>query len=293
MTIRRCTAPSHDKAPKGLGELQLCDDHYADLLDALTGPSAAEDPTIDCVWGVRDGWRVSIQDSAAAAISTAVIAKALAEKNRTSHPISIEPAPHVVCGDGTEWKTPRDYRPARIAREYAALAQRLTGQTTGEQLPYAAPAATAPLPIDAAVAELRVDLRHTLLSWARTHVKDFRLSAYIPPEADVAHLTRFLAIHRDQAAAKDWAGLYVDELNALRRRARRLIDLPQPRRIAIAACPEDLDGARCTGTLHSVPREDRDRRPVKVTCDTCGTVYTGERWRRLSDRLIAAAAKAS
>jgi hypothetical protein len=124
-------------------------------------------------------------------------------------------------------------------------------------------------------------------------VHTFRLSVQIPPEADVAQLTRFLAIHRDRAAAQDWAGPYVDELNDLRRRAARLIDLPRPRRIAIANCPEQANGARCIGVLHSVPREDRDRRPVEVSCDTCGTVYTGERWRRLSERLIAEAAKAS
>jgi len=251
MTTRLCTAPSHDRAPAALGELAVCEHHFGDITDALTGPSAATDTTMDVVRGWRDGIRV-------------------------------------VCGDGVTWHRARDYRPARIARDYAALGQRLTGQTTGEHIA-GGHSAEAPLPLDAAVAELRVDIHRKLASWVVLHVEKFNLNTAPEPGATVAQLAAFLAVHRDQAAARDWGGEYADELRDLRRRARRLIDLPQPRRVAIARCVETSGGVRCAGMLRLTPREDRDTRPVQVACDTCPAVYTGERWKRLSERLVAQA----
>jgi hypothetical protein len=253
VTTRLCTAPSHNRPPVALGELHVCEDHYGDIADALTGPSAATDPTMDVVRGRRDGVRV-------------------------------------VCGDGVTWHRARDYRPARIARDYAALTLRLTGQTTGEHVA-ARHSIEAPLPFDTAVAELRVDIHRTLASWVGLHVEKFNLNTAPTPSATVAQLAAFLAVHREQAAARDWGGAYADELHDLRRRARHLIDLPQPRRVAIAQCVETPGGIRCAGTLRLTPREERDTRPVSVACDTCPALYTGERWHRLSARLIAQAGR--
>lgn len=248
MTTRTCTAPSHDRAPATLGELRVCADHYGDIADALTGPSAAGDPTMDVAWGVRDGMRV-------------------------------------VSADGITWWRPRDYRPARIARDHAALGDRLAGQTTGEHIATST-SAEAPLPLDVAVADLRQAIHRTLASWQALHVEKFNLNTTVQPGATVAQLAAFLAIHRDRAAAQDWAGDYAEELRDLRRRARKLIDLPQPRRVAIAPCPETVGGVRCAGRLWLTPREERDTRPVSVSCDGCGVVYTGEQWHRLSKRLV-------
>lgn len=253
MTTRLCTAPSHDRPPVALGELSVCEHHFGDITDALTGPSAATDPTMDVVWGNRAGVRM-------------------------------------VCGDGVTWWRPRDYRPARIARDYAALGDRLTGQTTGEHVA-ARTSAEAPLPLDVAVADLRVDIHRKLASWVALHVETFDLNTAPAPGATVAQLAAFLAVHREQAAKRDWGGAYADELRDLRRQARRLIDLPQPRRVAIARCVETSGGVRCAGTLHLTPREERDARPVSVSCDGCGVVYTGERWKRLSERLLAQAGR--
>ena len=253
MTTRLCTAPSHDRPPAALGELHVCEDHFGDIVDALTGPSAATDSTMDVVRGIRNGVRV-------------------------------------VCGDGATWHRARDYRPARIARDHAALGLRLTGQTTGEHIA-STPRAEAPLPFDVAVAELRVDIHRKLASWTALHVETFDLNTTPGPGATVDALATFLAVHREQAAARDWGGAYADELHDLRRRARHLIDLPQPRRVAIAQCVETVGGIRCAGTLRLTPREERDPRPVSVACDTCPAVYTGERWHRLSARLIAQAGR--
>lgn len=249
MTTRLCVVSGHDRV---LGELSVCADHYGDIADALTGPSAATDTTMDVVWGSRNGMRM-------------------------------------VSGDGMTWWAPRDYRPARIARDYAALGDRLAGQTTGEHIATGT-SAEAPLPLDVAVAAVRFDIEATLARWARRHVGDFGLGT--PAQTTtVAQLAAFLAIHRDRAAAQDWAGDYAEELRDLRRRARKLIDLPQPRRVAIAPCPESVGGVRCAGRLWLTPREERDARPVSVSCDTCPALYTGERWRRLSERLLAQAGR--
>lgn len=253
MTTRLCTAPSHDRPPAALGELHVCEDHFGDIVDALTGPSAATDPTMDVVRGIRDGVRV-------------------------------------VCGDGVTWHRARDYRPARIARDHAALGLRLTGQTTGEHIA-STPRAEAPLPLDVAVAELRFDMQRKLASWAQLHADEITLYSSPGAGATVAQLATWLATYCEKAAAQPWAGAYADELHDLRRRARHLIDLPQPRRVAIAQCVETPGGIRCAGTLRLTPREERDTRPVSVACDTCLAVYTGERWKRLSARLIAQAGR--
>lgn len=253
MTTRLCTAPSHDRPPIALGELAVCEHHFGDITDALTGPSAATDTTMDVVWGIRAGVRM-------------------------------------VCGDGMTWHNPRDYRPARIARDYAALGERLTGQTTGEHVA-ARHSAEAPLPLDVAVAELRFDMQRKLASWAQLHADEITLYSSPGAGATVAQLATWLATYREKAAAQPWAGAYADELRDLRRQARRLIDLPQPRRVAIARCVETSGGVRCAGTLHLTPREERDPRPVSAGCDTCGVVYTGERWYRLSKRLVAQAGR--
>jgi hypothetical protein len=250
MTTRLCVVSGHDRV---LGELSVCADHYGDIADALTGPSAATDTTLDVVWGSRNGMRM-------------------------------------VSGDGVTWWRPRDYRPARIARDYAALGDRLAGQITGERIA-ASTSAEAPLPLDAAVADLRQAIYRTLASWQVLHVEKFNLNTALPAGATVAQLAAFLAIHRDRAAAQDWAGDYAEELRDLRRRARRLIDLPQPRRVAIARCVETPGGVRCAGTLWLTPREERDTRPVSAGCDTCAVVYTGVQWHRLSKRLVAQAGR--
>lgn len=250
MTTRLCVVSGHDRV---LGELSVCADHYGDIADALTGPSAATDTTLDVVWGSRNGMRM-------------------------------------VSGDGITWWSPRDYRPARIARDYAALGDRLAGQITGEHIA-ASTSAEVPLPLDAAVADLRKAIHRTLASWQVLHVEKFNLSTAPPAGATVAQLAAFLAIHRDRAAAQDWAGDYAEELRDLRWRARKLIDLPQPRRVPIAPCPETAGGVRCAGRLWLTPREERDARPVSVSCDTCPAVYTGERWKRLSERLLAQAGR--
>lgn len=280
MTTRLCVVGGHDRV---LGELHVCADHYGDIVDALTGPSAMQDPTLDAEWGLRSLGRTRTFPSrleAEAQLSLSrLFHRTLGHKHDAWY-CGLE----LVADDGTGWISAHGYRPARIARDHAALGDRLAGQTTGEHIATGT-SAEAPLPLDVAVAAVRFDIEATLARWARRHVGDFGLGT--PAQTTtVAQLAAFLAIHRDRAAAQDWAGDYAEELRDLRRRARKLIDLPQPRRVAIAPCPETVGGVRCAGRLWLTPREERDARPVSVGCDTCTAVYTGERWKRLSERLV-------
>lgn len=292
MTTRLCTAPSHDRPPVALGELAVCEHHFGDITDALTGPPAATDLTMDAVWGVRTWWGVAAYDNRDDAERALVTNRVrYDEERRRKHGVRRwRQAPVLLVGDGEDWFAPAHYRPARIARDHAALGLRLTGQTTGEHIA-TRHSAEAPLPLDVAVAELRVDIHRKLALWTALHVEKFDLNTTPGPGATVNALAAFLAVHREQAAARDWGGAYADELHDLRRRARHLIDLPQPRRVAIAQCVETVGGIRCAGTLRLTPREERDVRPVSVACDTCPAVYTGERWHRLSARLIAQAGR--
>lgn len=289
MTTRLCTAPSHDRAPVALGELAVCEHHFGDIADALTGPSAMQDLTLDVEWGLRSLGRVRKFPSRLEAEVQLSLARLFHRTPGHEHDpwyCGLE----LAVDDGSDWISPHGYRPARIARDYADLGERLAGQTTGEHIA-ASTNAEAPLPLDTAVADLRKAIHRTLALWQVLHVEKFNLNTAVQPGATVAQLAAFLAIHRDRAAAQEWAGDYAEELRDLRRRARKLIDLPQPRRVAIARCVETSGGVRCAGTLWLTPREERDVRPVSVSCDTCPAVYTGERWKRLSERLVAQAGR--
>ena len=271
MTAQLCTAPHRDNAPGALGGLLLCAGHHGALTDALTGPSAADDPTIDAVWGVHVGWGVVNFGSRDAAYASGCA----------------QVGGSVVCNGGTGWTDPRNYRPGGLTRDWLALERRGSTQATGEQAPYVSHSTDNPLPIDSRMAQLRNDIPAVLRGWASVHVEEFHATR--PAGDSVAQLVTFLAVYRDAAAGCDWAGDYVSELAALRARARRLIDLPGPARAAVGPCPERTDGQPCTGTLYSDIREERDPRPSEVRCDTCGTGWDSTQWMRLGQRVAMAA----
>lgn len=286
MTHQTCLAPHRDNPPPALGNLRLCAGHHATLTEALTGPSAAQDPTIDCAWGVRTWWGVTGYTDRAAADRALIEAKqkyrrAIAHsetKRQWRRP------PALLAGDGTGgWTEPQNYRPGGLTRDYTALTLRLLGQNTGEKIPCVVHGAEIPLPTSEPVAELRSQIRHDLAYWIGRHVED---GARTPPTfgAEPATLVVWLAIQRDWAAAQDWAGDYVAVLSELRAKARRLIDLPRAPRVDVGTCPE----YGCGGQLRSEIREEYDPRPSLVKCDACGHEWDSTQWMRLGVRLLGA-----
>lgn len=283
MTHQLCIADHRDNPPTALGGLRLCAGHHAALTEALTGPSAAEDPTVDAVWGIRHLGRVTVlgaRNHAVAARDRADRHASFRNRLFVGTGISQAPRPELVCGDGVTWQAPRDYRPGGLVRDYTALTLRMTGLSTGEKLPYVVHNAEVPLPVPDGIAELRSQIRHDLMYWVDRHARDG--SIRIPPSGlEPAQLAAWLAVHRDWAAGRDWAGDYVAVLQELRARAQRLIDLPRIPRSPVTQCPE----RDCDGTLWSTIRDEHEARPSAVACDACGTEWDSTQWIRLGQRL--------
>lgn len=284
MTHQLCIASHRDNPPTALGGLKLCAGHTAALTEALTGPSAAEDPTIDAVWGLRWPGHVSIHGPRERAIAQHEHAHRLADDHdRLYSHLALSPRPELVCGDGLTWHSPRDYRPGGLVRDYTALTLRATGLKTGGSTPCAVYTTEPVLPVPDPVAEVRSQIRHSLAYWVGRHAED---GSTRPPASDAepAVLAAWLAIHRDWAAARAWAGDYVSALTELRARARRLIDLPRAPRVAVAPCPEH----GCDGVLWSAIREEHDVRPSLVQCNVDeGHQWDSTQWMRLGQRLRA------
>jgi hypothetical protein len=272
VTYQLCTADHRTAAPTALGGLKLCAGHHAALTEALTGPSAAEDPTVDAVWGIRRYSRVTIYGSRERAKSFCDFA------NSHGSPLYSE----LVCGDGITWQTPHAYRPGGLVRDYTALTLRMTGMSTGERAPYVVHSAEAPLPVPDGIAELRSQIRHDLAYWVGCHARTARSAQAPPSGSEPAQLAAWLATYTDWAAAQDWAGLYVNVLSELRAKARRLIDLPRTPQIPVGQCPEH----GCDGVLWSAIREEHDARPSLVQCNADEEhQWDSTQWMRLGVRL--------
>ena len=282
MAVQLCTAHHPDAPPRALGGLKLCMGHLRRLVEALTGPSAAEDPTLDCTWGVRAWGGVAMYDNrgdADRAYSTASDRWwILTGQHRLSPDM---PMPKLVVHNGADWCYPAEFRPGTLVRAWAAL----EGQTSPRTASAAHVSGTAepPLPINPAVAALRDRIPGVLASWARIHVEEM---ATTPPAArDPATVSAWLARYTDWSAAQPFASEYVRELTELLGRGRHIIDLPKPRRTQVGPCPQRVNGQRCTGLLWSNIREERDPKPSEVMCDACGKIWDSTQWLRLGQRV--------
>lgn len=286
MTHQLCLADHRDNPPTALGGLRLCAGHHAALTEALTGPSAATDPSIATTWGYAHGTRVIICDNHQHAIDARTQARrtyirrlpTITTHNEIHDAVHNAPGP-VVCGDGTAWYQPKNYRPGGLARLYSDLTHRLTGITTGEKI-RTSHGGDAPNPAPDPVAELRSQIRHDLAYWVTCHITHGNPTA---PERDAhpATLTAWLAIRLDWAAAQPWAGNYTDVLGDLLHRSRQLIDLPRAPRTPAGPCPE----RGCEGILWSTIRPPGARRMSELTCDGCGKMWNSDQWMSLGQRL--------
>lgn len=285
MTFQLCIAPHRDNPPGALGGLLLCTGHLATLDEALTGPSAADDPTLDAVWGVRTWWGIAGYRDRADAI------RAL-DSNRARYDADLRlprqqrkwrQPPALFVGDNTTWYDPRDWRPGLLARDWAALAGLTNHKTAAAS--YVSGSSEPRLPINPAVAELRDRIPGALASWARVHLEESPYAMTPPKAGTPAVLCAWLAVHREWAAAQPWAGEYVAELGQLRARARKLIDLPRRPRAVVGPCVECVDGRRCGGTLSSAIRDEDDPRASLIECDGCEAAYDSTQWMRLGQRV--------
>jgi len=284
MAHQLCEATHRDKPPTALGGLRLCGGHNAALVDALTGPSAAADPTVATAWGYPIGRRVIICDGQQRATELRTAARrawirrlqTIDSQHEMQDALYTIPGP-VVCGDGTIWLEPGRYRPGGLARLYSELADRLAGITTGEKI-RGGNAVDVPDPAPDPVAELRSQIRHDLAHWVTEHIEH---GEAIAPERDAhpAILTAWLAVRLDWAAAQPWAGKYADVLGELLRSSRRLIDLPHAARVPAGICPEHGCGGALWSTVHLPPRL-----PV-IRCEACGKEWDSTQWIPLRDRL--------
>lgn len=284
MSHQLCTASHRDNPPTALGGLLLCGGHLATLTEALTGPSAADDPTVATAWGYPVGTRVIVCDGQQRATELRTAARhawirrlpTLDTHNEMQDALYTIPGP-VVCGDGTTWLEPSRYRPGGLARLYSELADRLAGITTGEKI-RGGTTVDVPDPAPDPVAELRSQIRHDLAYWVTTHID---AGNPIAPERDAhpAILTAWLAVRLDWAAAQDWAGRYADVLGELLHRGRRLIDLPHAPRTPAGICPEHGCGGALWSAIHLPPRL-----PV-IRCEACGTEWDSTQWIPLRERL--------
>lgn len=288
MTTHLCLAPHRDNPPHALGGLLLCAGHHASLLEALTGPSAADDPTMDAVWGVRTWLGIGGYASRTDALR-------VLEEARYRYAAGIGPAwrngpPALFVSDGTEWHDPRDYRPGGLVRDWTALAG-LTGHKT-VAASYVSGSSEPRLPINPAVATLRDRIPGVLASWTRVHLEELP-PCTLPSGDSPGVLCAWLARSVDWAAAQPWAGEYAAELGQLRARARKLIDLPGRPRAIVGPCVEYVEGRRCDGTLTSAIREEYDARPSLIECDTCGAAWDSTQWMRLGQRVAAMGRRAA
>lgn len=296
MTYQRCLATHTGNPPEAHAGLRLCTADYDRLTDALTGPAAASDLTVEAVWGYVDGAAVIVCADRQRAIDSRerayrTYSDRLSVYNARYTPETIVPAPRVVgpvaCGDGTHWYDPRHYRPGGLARDWSALQLRDKSIRTGDPAPYVSNGATeAPLPIDPAVADIRLRITHALTYWVQQHIQLRKLTQ--PPLGalgTVYQVTTWLARHNSWAAAQDWAGTYADNLRELRAQARSIIDLPQPRTFDVGPCICIVDGHRCPGTLRTIARDARDPVPPVIQCSDCHAAYDATRWKRLGERL--------
>lgn len=284
MTHQLCIADHRDNPPTALGGLKLCGGHHAALTDALTGPSATEDPRVATVWGYAIGRRVIVCDGQQRATETRAAARRAYIKNLPTVTTNAEiydavhnaPGP-VVCGDGTTWHKPEHYRPGGLARLYSDLGDRLAGITTGEKI-RGNNGGEIPAPASDPVAELRSQIRHDLAVWVTEHIER---GNPIAPDRDAhpAVLTAWLAVRLDWAAAQDWAGDYANVLGELLARGRRLVDLPGIPRAPAGICPEHGCGGALWSTIHEAPRLS------VIRCEGCGTEWDSSQWIPLRERL--------
>lgn len=143
------------------------------------------------------------------------------------------------------------------------------------------------LALNAAAADMRLEIRHVLASWVKLICEDRGLN--LPLDESQHNLGAYIAGHRQWLAAQPYADEVTGELASLRSRAWataypdgvsvRLIG-PCPERDTAPNAPDPE--AQCPGSVKAHMRRSDSLLPSKVVCDVNSThEWPAERWRTL------------
>jgi hypothetical protein len=160
-----------------------------------------------------------------------------------------------------------------------------------------------------AVVDMRAEIRHVLVSWAKLIGEERGVSL---PADEVSAIGAYVARHAEWLAATEYAGEAADELAGLVSRAWGLAYPSGTRRLSVGPCPlcggvpgrndwvvEKLPRGfigppRRSGRLEALVRErDQDTLPSEVYCDMVNEhQWPATAWRQL-DRLVMARKRAA
>lgn len=156
------------------------------------------------------------------------------------------------------------------------------------------------------VAEVRAEIRHTLVSWTKLIAEECRIDLPwvwepVPlgkgvhgprnrrrrPTEATGDLGRYVELHARWLAAHEAAGEVADEMSGLVSAARRVTGGSGTRVVDVGPCPM----AECGGQLRGLIRQSRSRMPSSVTCDVDpGHEWTSGDWMALARSMKVAVA---
>jgi hypothetical protein len=135
-----------------------------------------------------------------------------------------------------------------------------------------------------AVVDMRAEIRHVLVSWAKLIGEERGVSL---PADEVSAIGAYVARHAEWLAATEYAGEAADELAGLVSRAWGLAYPSGTRKVEVGGCP------RCDGTLTAIVRPVDSTKTTEVVCDG----EQAHRWDstqlRTLDRLVMARKRAA
>lgn len=137
-----------------------------------------------------------------------------------------------------------------------------------------------PLPINTAVAGVRFEIQHGLVSWA-VYVAETRGLKALPDSGEPREVAPWLARHCDWLAAdRVGAEECLPAMRDLNGTAWRLIDPDGRKRIKVGPCTQTYDDERCGGVLYASVRAEDDTRPSVIACDVCVFERQAHEWLR-------------
>jgi hypothetical protein len=135
-----------------------------------------------------------------------------------------------------------------------------------------------------AVVDMRAEIRHVLVSWARLIGEERGVSL---PVDDVSAIGAYVARHAEWLAATEYAGEAADELAGLVSRAWGLAYPSGTRKVEVGGCP------RCDGTLTAIVRPVDSTKTTEVVCDGEQSHRWDSTQLRTLDRLVMARRRAA
>jgi hypothetical protein len=171
--------------------------------------------------------------------------------------------------------------PVKAAELYGELELVLKAAGSGERASSKPGSGTPPRD---AVVDMRAEIRHVLVSWARLVGEERGVSL---PVDEVSAIGAYVARHAEWLAATEYAGEAADELAGLVSRAWGLAYPSGTRKVEVGGCP------RCDGTLTAIVRPSDSTKTTEVVCDG----EQAHRWDstqlRTLDRLVMARKRAA